>query len=103
MKLIQKLSDEIEDELKGAKCYAKMALEYKSEYQDVAKALYNISLQEMEHMKMLHDCVVDIIKEYREENGEPPADMLAVYEYLHKQQIDKAAYVRTLQSMYKEG
>ena len=102
MKLIQWLSDEIEDELKGAKCYIKKALELKSEEPDVAKTLYNISLQEMEHAKMLHDCVVDVIKEYREDNGEPPADMLAVYEYLHKQQIEKSAYVKTLQTMYKE-
>lgn len=102
MKLIQRLCDEIEDELKGAKYYIKFALEMKTEEPDVAKTLYNISLQEMEHVKMLHDCVVDIIKEYREEHGEPPADMMAVYEYLHKQQIDKSAYIKTLQTMYKE-
>ena len=102
MKVIQRLAEEIEDELKGAKCYIKMALEYKSEYPDLSKTLYNISTQEMEHVKMLHDCVVDIIKDYREEHGEPPADMLAVYEYVHKQQIDKSAYIKTLQTMYKE-
>ena len=102
MKLIQKLSEEIEDELKGAKCYIKFALELKSEYPDVAKTLYNISLQEMEHVKMLHDSVVDVIKDYREEHGDPPADMLAVYEYLHKQQIDKSAHVKILQTMFKE-
>ena len=102
MKVIQRLAEEIEDELKGAKCYIKMALEYKSEYPDLSKTLYNIATQEMEHVKMLHDCVVDIIKDYREEHGEPPADMLAVYEYVHKQQIDKSAYIKTLQTMYKE-
>ena len=102
MKVIQRLAEEIEDELKGAKCYIKMALEYKSEYPDLSKTLYNISTQEMEHVKMLHDCVVDIIKDYREEHGEPPADMLAVYEYVHKSQIDKSAYIKTLQTMYKE-
>ena len=102
MNVIRKLSEEIEDELKGAEGYIKMALEYKSEYSDLSKTLYNISTQEMEHVKMLHDCVVDIIKDYREEHGEPPADMLAIYEYTHKKQIEKSAYVKTLQTMYKE-
>lgn len=102
MKIIQKLCDEINDELNGAKCYIKMALEYKSEYPDLSKTLYNISTQEMEHVKMLHDCVIDIIKDYREEHGEPPPDMMAVYEYVHKGQIEKSAHIKTLQTMYKE-
>lgn len=102
MKIIQKLCDEINDELNGAECYIKMALEYKSEYPDLSKTLYNISTQEMEHVKMLHDCVIDIIKDYREEHGEPPADMMAVYEYVHKGQIEKSAHIKTLQTMYKE-
>lgn len=102
MKIIQTLSDNIEDELKGAKCYIKLALETKTEYPSLSKALYTISTQEMEHVKMLHDNVVEIIKDYREEHGEPPSAMMAVYDYLHKKQIDKASDIRNLQTMYKE-
>lgn len=102
MKIVQTLSDNIEDELKGAKCYIKLALETKSEYPSLSKTLYNISLQEMEHVKLLHDNIVDIIEDYREEHDEPPAAMLAVYDYLHKKQIEKSADVRNLQSMYKD-
>ena len=61
----------------------------------------NISLQEMEHMNLLHNEVTDLIKKYREQNGEPPADMMAIYNYLHEEQIEKAAEVKTMQSMYK--
>ena len=54
-------------------------------------------------MNLLHNEVAAIIKKYRETKGEPPADMLAVYEYLHKEQIEKAVEVKTLQNMYKDS
>ena len=102
MKIIKTLSDKIKEELCDAKSYAKMALEYKEEYPELSRTLYNLSTQEMEHMNLLHNEVTAIIKKYRETNGEPPANMLAVYDYLHKEQIDKAAEVKVLQNMYKE-
>ena len=101
MKIIKILSKKIEEELCDAKDYAKMALKYKEEYPGLSRTLFNISLQEMEHMNMLHNEVADIIKRYREEHGEPPADMMAVYNYLHEEQIEKAAEVKSMQDMYK--
>ena len=103
MKIIEKLSEKISEEIHDAKCYAKMALEYREQYPDLARTLFGISQEEMGHMSRLHDAVAEIIEDYRKEKGEPPADMLAVYDYLHRQQIDKAAEVKTLQAMYKEG
>ena len=76
------------------------ANEYKESYPDLARVFYNLSLQEMDHMNMLHGQVTEIIRRYRETNGEPPSDMLAVYNYLHQQQIDKTLEVKVLQSMY---
>lgn len=103
MKIIQTLSDRIAEEIADANFYVTMALEQKDERPDLAKTLYSISLEEMEHMNRLHNSVSGIIEEYRRTNGEPPADMLAVYDYLHKKQIEKAAEVKTLQAMYKES
>ena len=101
MKLIKVLSDKIKDELHDAKDYVTMALEYKDDYPELSRTLYNISIQEMEHMNLLHNEVTVIIQKWRANNGEPPADMLAVYEYLHKEQIEKSLEVKMLQSMYK--
>ena len=103
MKLIEKLSNKIEEEIWDAKAYVKMAIEVKEEYPELSRTLYNISTQEMEHMNLLHGEVTQIIKRYRETQGEPPADMMAVYDYLHKKQIDMSLEVKTLQSMYKES
>ena len=103
MKIIKVLSEKISEEICDAKAYAKLALEYKDEYPELSRDLYNLSLQEMDHKNVLHNKVTELIKRYRETNGEPPVEMLAVYDYLHKEQIEKALEVKTLQSMYKES
>ena len=53
-------------------------------------------------MQALHSAVVKIIDNYRKMHGEPPAPMLAVYEYLHEKSIDEVKEVRFLQQMYME-
>lgn len=101
MIVIEELSDMITDEIGDAKKYAERAVAYKDEYPDLAQTLISLSNQEMEHMQRLHAQVVAIIEEYRKTTGEPPAPMMAVYDYLHKKHIEKSAEARILQSMYR--
>ena len=101
MKIIEYYTDKIADEIKDARNYAMKALELRDTDPDQAQALYDISVEEMGHMSILHNLVVGIIEKYRKEKGEPPADMLARYEYLHKRAIEKAAKVKNLQAMFK--
>ena len=103
MKIIEMLSEKISEEISDAESYVKMALAEREEYPDLARVLYGISLEEMGHANKIHDAAVEIINEYREKNGDPPAGMKAVYDYLHKKQIDAAAAVKAMQAMYKEG
>lgn len=102
MELIEKLSDMIEDELHDAEKYAMCALKYKTEYPELADTFIGLSGEEMRHKNMLHDQVERIISKYREKNGEPHKEMLAVYDYLHKKQIEHSAEVKTYQDMYRE-
>ena len=103
MKIIERLTDRISEEIEDARTYAKMAVEYREEYPDLARTVYGISLEEMDHMARLHGAASAIIEDYRRKNGDPPADMMAVYEYLHGKQIDRAADVKRIQAMYKDG
>ena len=103
MKIIEKLSEKISEEIHDAKCYAQMALETRETFPDLSRTLYEISTEEMGHMSRLHSAAADIIAQYRKDKGEPPAAMLAVYEYLHKKQIEQAAEVKALQAMYKDS
>lgn len=101
MKLIKQLAEMISDEIEGAECYVKMALKYKEERPELARVMYSLSLEEMEHMSRLHELVVGVIEEYRAKSGDPPTAMQAVYDYIHEKHIEDAGKVKALQSMYK--
>lgn len=103
MKLIRELEEMIEDEVHDVKKYAKMAVELKAEHPQLAQVLYTISTQEEGHQQMLHDEVVKIIDNHRKMHGEPPATMMAVYEYVHKKHIDKLADAKRYQDIYRHG
>lgn len=102
MKLIKDIVEMISDEIEGAEHYAKSALKHKSDNPVLAKTFYDISTDEMRHVDLLHSEVVKLIEEHRKTKGEPPASMMAVYDYLHEKHIEEAKEVKILQNRYKE-
>lgn len=102
MTIIKKIAAMIEEELEGAEEYAECAAKWKDENPALAKVFYDISTDELRHVGLLHTEVVKIIEEHRRTHGEPPAAMMAVWEYLHEKHIKKSNEVRMLQTQYRE-
>ena len=101
MNIIKCLADKIEDELKDASDYVDLAMKWKTEQPGVAELFYNLSVDEMGHMEQLHQEVQNIITEYRQKNGEPPKDMMVLYNYLHEKHIETATQIKVKQGMFK--
>lgn len=101
MKIIEKLVAMIDEELDDAAKYAKCSIKYENEFPELAQTFATLSREEMHHKDMLHTQVVKIIEAHRREHGEPPAAMLAVYDYLHEKAIEKAHEIEILQSKMK--
>ena len=101
MNIIKCLSEQIEDELDDAAKYVDLAMKWRKEYPETAELFYTLSTEEMGHMERLHNAVEGIIENYRQTNGEPPKDMMVLYEYLHNKHIEKATNIRVKQGMFK--
>ena len=101
MKIIQTVSDLINEELDDACRYAKLANETKDEYRSLSETFFGLSQEEMRHSATLHGEVTKLIESYRREHGEPPENMKAVYDYLHQKSIDKAEKVKRYQQLYQ--
>ena len=103
MEIIKCMCEDIEDTMAMAGNNVRKAIEYKESYPVAAKVFYNKSVVLMENVKNFHDCIVTLIKSYREEKGEPPAPMMAVYNYLHERSINNAALIKNLQDIYMKN
>ena len=103
MKIIKVMSEKIKEELKDAEAYIDLATEWKKDQPEAANVFAELSAEEMGHVNKLHTEVTQLISRYRQTQGEPPAGMLAIYEYLHEQQIENAMRVKVKQRMYEEA
>lgn len=101
MEKIKKLEKYINEEICDAKKYIECALAEKDEDRNLADVFYDLSQQEVKHADMLHKQVVELIDDYKQKNGTPPENMMAVYEYLHEQEIEMLKEVKMMQQMYK--
>lgn len=100
MLVIKKISQKIDAELEDAQKYIHCAYKMRDEYPKLADAYYRLSLEEMNHVTILHDNVIAIIEEYKRSN-EVPESMQVLYDYLHDRQIRWAAKIKAKQEAFK--
>lgn len=98
---IKLLMEHIEDEIKDADTYAKLALEYKDTDKELADLFYRLSGEELDHMNRLHAQIIRLIEARKRSGAEIPPSMMPVYTYLHKQHIDAATAIGVAQAMYR--
>lgn len=101
MKIIEELTEMIDEEISDAEKYIKCALEKKDSMPTLAQTFFTLSNEELKHANMLHDNVVRIINEYKAKGEEVPANMQAVYDYLHKKRIDKTAKIKMMIEQFR--
>jgi len=65
MEIIEKLPVMIGDELADAEKYARCALKAKAEHPDLADLFHRLSMDEMEHMNLLHEAAAKIVADVK--------------------------------------
>ena len=100
MEIIKKVVEKIDDELIDAEKYIKCAFRVEEDYPDLADTYYQLSLEELKHVTMLHEQAVKIIEEYKKDHPVPES-MQILYDYLHERQIKWMAKIKAKQEEYK--
>ena len=101
MKIIRCLAEKIEDELRDAESYIELAMTWKDEEPETAAVFDELSREEMGHVDKLHADVARLISEYRQEHGDPPKEMMALYNWLHEKHIADAMRIKVKHGMFQ--
>lgn len=102
MRIIKKLTELIDEELCDAEKYAKLALENKEDFPELAEVFFGLSGEELKHMNLLHNQVVKLIALYENDPDPRTEGMKLAHKILHERAIEKEKSVRILQSMFRE-
>ena len=100
MKVIKCLAEQIEEELNDAEKYINLAMEWKGEQPETAALFAELSAEEMGHVDKLHADVTRLISDYRQKTGEPPKEMMTLYNYLHEKHMSHAMQIRVKQGIF---
>ena len=101
MKIIRCLVEKIEEELRDADSYIDLAMKWKDEEPETATVFYRLSTEEMGHVDKLHSDVARLISRYRQETGDPPKEMMSLYNWLHEKHVSDAMRIKVKQGMFQ--
>lgn len=100
MTKIKKYVEGIKEELNDAKAYMETALEYKAAGNTARYTRYKeMSTQELSHAMTLHDFAVQDIEQLKTVYPDIPQDMMDKWDHSHTEYVEKAAWIRQMQSM----
>lgn len=101
MKIIHEMSEQIKDELKGAKEYATLAAKYKAENPTLAQTYFKMAQDELNHATLIHGEAVKAIEKQRA-IAEPPAVMKELWDIEHKYYMNHAATTKAMLDLYSK-
>lgn len=100
MHMIKKLSSMAVDETFGALEYARMAVEKKMDYPDIAETMYRLSGEELSHAMMLHELATAHLEKMKKESSTDAIAAQILYDFIYEMQIDKTNEAKNYQAMY---
>ena len=100
MKEIERLADQMDEEIEDLEEYVEEALEMKEKNPSLANTLFVIASDEKKHYNMLHMEVQRMIAEHKEKHGDPPPAMAALYDFVHRKQIQRMAKIESMMHMF---
>lgn len=101
MLLIKEIIEKMDDTLEEAEFYAIHAKHLKETHPSIADTYYKLGQEHLSHYMSLHTAVVSIINEYRRSKGEPPANMVAIWDFEHKKLIDEYEEIKKMLESYR--
>ena len=100
MTKIKRYVDDIADELKDAKKYMEIALEYKAAGEGARYNTYkDMSVQELAHSSNLHQFAVQDIEKLKAVYPDIPSEMMDKWNKAHVEYVEKAAWIKQMQAM----
>ena len=100
MTKIKKYVNDIKEELDGAKHYMETALEYKASGNSTRYNRYKeMSIQELNHAMNLHEFAVQDIEQLKSVYPDIPVDMQDKWDHAHIEFVEKAAWIKQMQTM----
>lgn len=103
MKKIKRISNDIEELIEKAQCFAKTAVEMKEEEPALAEAYVKAANELLNIMDTFHTQVVNIIGEYKKTKGDIPKEMKILYDIFHEKHIADTITAKSIIALYNGG
>lgn len=89
MREIEKIVDQIHDEIEGAENYYRCAIDYKETNSTIANTYIDLAQVELTHVDKLHSIVVSLINKAKETRKVIPTGMLEIWDWQHKKIVEE--------------